>query len=1038
VHRVLISLSFIAPLTDDLLVGACLAGYGDRSSRQLVLFVCSPLGQQDEEQPTEARSAVTQAMTSLHEQAVQVHIVAFGDAAPAASPPDGPSPLLWLERCLHSPHPSVVTLPRDNVAAYSQATEDRAAPRGEAVVLERVVADSLGLCLREAGEAAAADTAEWRRRWAAAYTNALRFPLEEADDADDQQVAAADVDAAAADPLHSQLPPPPEAAGDADDGAAVRSAAAAAAAAGGLMMSTDCRAEVRLLDGYAARQEMAVVLPGSTGGGGSVSLEAIGAVMRALVTPVVALRVGRLRRDRAFARNGRLLTSDGSKGFLAAYGLPTGELVVRWSAEDGAADEEIVTVPSAAHAAHAAAEARQEREQLSNAGGAKAADPTGVRVVLIDEDRSGRSFFIQPGGDLGLRHYFWIRELSVAAGVEALTTLQAACDAPPTLAERARVSESTLSTLAAMAAAVPPHMMHGADGRGGRGAVYDGGFGGSYGGGADGMLSLTMPLQPPPPPPPPHVLPMGGTAQQSSSTCMRGMVDRRRQAAAASSSGGVSSGSGMMRGFLGANPRTTQTDAVSTPAALQMQIHQLQVAAELIPAAMSMGGMGGGALQCATVSATVSATATSTVTCKLSGRQLTATASASVQAAAQAMAPTLESAEQAAAAEAERAAREGAEAAARDAAQKAARQRLEAAATEAAAIQQGAAAAERASQSDERKELTHQLRSLRRKLDRAALRTAARPRGHNGGVPKTAPDACSSATVTAASTSGLGFALGQGFGLMSCSSPAHAADATTVAVEPQSTRAVGGVADAAAGDSLGGEVEATAERCPVSDFAGSPSTSAEEDADVVARRAATTQSSTAAPSSPIPSDVDADASSLSPSLRTTQRENGDQWAVTPAPLQAGLELDSMLLETPERDGGGGGSTHMASAATEDEERAAAGGGGGRRKQETLPLLTRGGTPLNIRTIGQLLGSMPKEEDGERDAYEQAAVAAAGRATLEESASAAKAVADRDELQVPCTPPRRADNAKRQSGDNKSKLTVGNLEALMGSFYSSNR
>ena len=187
--------------------------------------------------------------------------------------------------------------------------------------------------------------------------------------------------------------------------------------------------------------------------------------------------------------------------------------MLRWSAEDGAADEEIATVPSAAAAAHAAAAAKQERELDSSApGGAKGtADTTGVRVVLIDEDRSGRSFFVQPGGEHGLRHYFWIRELSVAAGVEALTTLQAACDAPPTLAQRARVSESTLSTLAAMAAAVPPHMMHGhgADGGGVGGGAYDGGggYGGGYGGvGADhGMLSLSMPLQPPPPPPPPQV-----------------------------------------------------------------------------------------------------------------------------------------------------------------------------------------------------------------------------------------------------------------------------------------------------------------------------------------------------------------------------------------------------------------------------------------------------------------------------------------------------------------------------------------------------
>jgi hypothetical protein len=33
-------------------------------------------------------------------------------------------------------------------------------------------------------------------------------------------------------------------------------------AAGGVVMSSDCRAECRVLDGYAVRQEMAVVLPG--------------------------------------------------------------------------------------------------------------------------------------------------------------------------------------------------------------------------------------------------------------------------------------------------------------------------------------------------------------------------------------------------------------------------------------------------------------------------------------------------------------------------------------------------------------------------------------------------------------------------------------------------------------------------------------------------------------------------------------------------------------------------------------------------------
>ena len=258
--------------------GACASGGGwrsiDRSSRRLVLFVCSPLGQQSiDEQPTEARSAVTQAMTSLHEQAVQVHVVAFGDAAPTKPPPGGPSPLLWLERCLHSPHPSVVTLPRDNHAASAAddrtTAEDRAAPRAEAVVLERVVADSIGVCLREEGEAAAADTQEWRRRWAAAYADAVRFPLEEeGDDDDDDDVdedlkdatAAGDVDAAAADPhpTRSLLPPLlPEAAGEGegDEGggtammrsaAAARAEHAAAAAAGGLMMSTDCRAEVRI------------------------------------------------------------------------------------------------------------------------------------------------------------------------------------------------------------------------------------------------------------------------------------------------------------------------------------------------------------------------------------------------------------------------------------------------------------------------------------------------------------------------------------------------------------------------------------------------------------------------------------------------------------------------------------------------------------------------------------------------------------------------------------------------------------------------
>ena len=46
-----------------------------------------------------------------------------------------------------------------------------------------------------------------------------------------------------------------------------------------------------------------------------------------------------------------------------------------------------------------------------------------MRVVLIDEDSSGRSFYVQPTQG-GLRHYFWIREMSVSAGVDALTRLQ--------------------------------------------------------------------------------------------------------------------------------------------------------------------------------------------------------------------------------------------------------------------------------------------------------------------------------------------------------------------------------------------------------------------------------------------------------------------------------------------------------------------------------------------------------------------------------------------------------------------------------------
>ena len=168
-----------------------------------------------------------------------------------------------------------------------------------------------------------------------------------------------------------------------------------------------------------------------------------------------------------------------------------------------------------------------------------------MRVVLIDEDSSGRSFYVQPTQG-GLRHYFWIREMSVSAGVDALTRLQvgpphhhlaevvvnthtsfppvdsrishklfptefltranvegssaspsahakstlgaatvscsvffewraevlappnthenweppplqAACVAPPSLAARAGVSDSTLSMLAAMAAALPAH-----------------------------------------------------------------------------------------------------------------------------------------------------------------------------------------------------------------------------------------------------------------------------------------------------------------------------------------------------------------------------------------------------------------------------------------------------------------------------------------------------------------------------------------------------------------------------------------------------
>ena len=71
-----------------------------------------------------------------------------------------------------------------------------------------------------------------------------------------------------------------------------------------------------------------------------------------------------------------------------------------------------------------------------------------------------------------------------------------------------------------------------------------------------------------------------GGAQQSSSALRPGVSERRQQAAAAASSGGGSgrgSGSGMKAGFLGGNPRTLQTDAVSTPAALQMQMQELQV-----------------------------------------------------------------------------------------------------------------------------------------------------------------------------------------------------------------------------------------------------------------------------------------------------------------------------------------------------------------------------------------------------------------------------------------------------------------------------
>ena len=45
-----------------------------------------------------------------------------------------------------------------------------------------------------------------------------------------------------------------------------------------------------------------------------MSLHAIGAVMRALVSPVACLRVGRLRRQRgSHPSNARRLTSDGSK-----------------------------------------------------------------------------------------------------------------------------------------------------------------------------------------------------------------------------------------------------------------------------------------------------------------------------------------------------------------------------------------------------------------------------------------------------------------------------------------------------------------------------------------------------------------------------------------------------------------------------------------------------------------------------------------------------------------------------------------------------
>ena len=75
----------------------------------------------------------------------------------------------------------------------------------------------------------------------------------------------------------------------------------------------------------------------------------------------------------------------------------------------------------------------------------------------------------------------------------------------------------------------------------------------------------------------------------------------------------------------------------------------------------------------------------------------------------------------------------------------------------------------------------------------------------------------------------------------------------------------------------------------------------------------------------MPSDANVDTSSPSLSLRMTQGEIVDQWAVTPAPLEAGLVLDGVLVDTPPRDcGGGSGSTHMA---------ASGGGGGGRQETE---------------------------------------------------------------------------------------------------------